>query len=84
MLQFVASANMLWTSNLDNSIGPEVTENVGNNKDNIDHKLFATFVMQECKGLSDGNGWTDFCNHVELFTGINNRFVYEYLNGVLV
>ena len=76
MLQFVASANMLWTSNLDNSIGAEVTENVGNNKDNIDYKLFATFVMQECKGLSDGN--------VELFTGINNRFVYEYLNGMLV
>ena len=43
-----------------------------------------SFHMQECKGLSDENGWTDFCNHVELFTGINNRFVYEYLNGVLV
>ena len=28
-------------------------QNVSNNKDNIDYKLF---VMQECKGLSDENG----------------------------
>ena len=40
--------------------------------------------MQECKGLSDENGWTDFYNHVELFTEINNGFVYEYLNVMLV
>ena len=37
--------------------------------------------MQECKGLCDEN---DFYNHAKLFTGISNRFLYEYLNGMLV
>ena len=50
----------------------------------MDYKLFATFVMQECKGFFDKNGLTDFYNNVELFTGINNGFVYEYLNVMLV
>ena len=40
--------------------------------------------MKEYKRLSDENELTDFYNDMELFTGINNRFVYEYLNGMLV
>ena len=40
--------------------------------------------MQECQGFFDKNGLTDFYNNVELFTGINNGFVYEYLNVMLV
>ena len=40
--------------------------------------------MQECKGFFDKNGLTGFYNNVELFTGINNGFVYEYLNVMLV
>ena len=40
--------------------------------------------MEEYKHLSDKNGWTDFYKHEVLFTGINNRFGYEYLNSVLV
>ena len=69
--------------NLDNSIGAEDKILVMIRKIEVINCLLP-FHMQECKGLSDENGWTDFCNHVELFTGINNRFVYEYLNGVLV
>ena len=40
--------------------------------------------MEEYKRLSDKNGCTDFYNHEVLFTGINKRFVFEYLNGMLV
>ena len=40
--------------------------------------------MQECKGFCDEIGWTDFYNYAELFSGINNRSVCEYLNGMLV
>ena len=41
-------------------------------------------LCKNVKVFFDKNGLTDFYNNVELFTGINNGFVHEYLNVMLV